>query len=168
MKKKTTYIALSAIGIFLIGCEKPPTNSTTTPGSTATAHGHDHDDHAGHDHAAHDHSAPHGGHLIELGGNHEYHAELLDDDASKSVTIYIMDGDMQPLIINQPIVRLSLTAGGQTESFEIAVNKSDGVSEFKSSDQKLWKLITTAGVTGKLRVTIDETPFSGVFEDHEH
>ncbi len=173
MKKLSLLLALTALSMFVFGCAKP---DATSSGSTAThtdddghEHGTDeHEGHEGHDHAAADHAPPHGGHLIELGRNHEYHAELVDDHKTESIIIYIMDGDMKPLSINQASVSLVLTAGDNTQTFELLSSQPGGSSEFTSNDEAMMGMIETEGVTGKLRVTINEKPFSGSFEHHAH
>ena len=46
--------------------------------------------------AAHDHHhehGPNGGHIIELGDDEMYHAELVFDADSRKTTIYILDGE---------------------------------------------------------------------------
>lgn len=168
MKKLSLLFALAAISMFAFGCARPDTNTTGSTG--VDDHGHDHgsDGHEGHDHAHADHAAPHGGHLIDLGRNHEYHAELVDDHESEAITIYIMDGDLKPLAIKQSSVSLVLTAGDNTQTFELPGTNPESSSEFTSSDEKLMGMIDTRGVTGKLRVTINDKPFSGSFEHHEH
>jgi hypothetical protein len=170
MKKLTLAFALLALAVIAVGC----TNSGTT-----TADGKNEtekksvgkDEHEGHDHAAEVHKPPHGGHLIELGRNHEYHAELLDDHKSESVTVYIMDGHMKPLTIQEPSISLVLTADSETKTFELTgATPPGGSSEFTSSDEAMMTMIEKEGVTGKLRVNIDGKPFTGTFdhEGHDH
>lgn len=168
MNKLTLLLSLAAISVFGLGCEPPV--SHTSGSNSSNDHGHEHgpEGHEGHDHANSDHTAPHGGHLIELGYSHEYHAELVDNHETESVTIYIMDGDMKPLSIDQASVSLVLTAGDNTQTFELPESQLDGSSEFTSNDEKLMEMIDTEGVTGKLRVTIKDKPYSGTFEHTEH
>ena len=168
MKKLSLFFAFAAISMFAIGCAKPDPKTSDSTG--VDDHGHDHgtEGHEGHDHGASDHSAPHGGHLIELGHAHEYHAELVDDHETESIMIYIMDGDMKPLAINQASVSLVLTAGDNTRTFELPASQTESSSEFSSSDETLMAMIDTKGVTGKLRVTINDKQMSGAFEHHEH
>jgi len=172
MKKLLLTCGFVALSIFAIGCDKPAANDSGSTDSTAVdPHaGHDHaeDGHEGHDHAAHDHTPPHGGHLIELGRNHEYHAELVDDHKTESITIYMMDADMKPMSVNQSSVSLVLTSGDNTQTFDVLGSQPGGSAEFKSSDPKLMEILEAEDVKGKLRVTIDGKPFSGVFDHHGH
>ena len=176
MKKLSLLLALSAVSIFSIGCgngASTSTDSTNTTGEVDPHAGHDHssgghDDHEGHDHGAHDHTPKHGGHLIEIGRNHEYHAELVDDHKTESITVYMMDSHMESLTVNQASISLVLTADAKTETFELLGSQPGGSSQFASSDAKMMEMIEGEEVKGKLRVTIDGKPFSGTFDHHGH
>ena len=120
----------------------------------------------GHDHAHDDHSAPHGGHLIELGRNHEYHAELVDDHQAATVTVYLMDGEMKPLAIGAESVSLVVTAGEETKTFELPV--LDSGTEYSLQDAGLISMLDQENASGKLRVKIEDTPYTGNFDHHDH
>ncbi len=132
-----------------------------------------HDAEAAHDHS-HEHATegPHGGHLIELGHDHKFHAELVEDDAAEMITIYILDAQLNEVVVDQPSLLISLTADGASNSFELLAAKSDGAagsSRFESSDKDLFQALAQYGdVTGKLRVTIDGTPYVGTLDHHDH
>ena len=176
MRTLSFTLTLVALSLFTIGCDNlgSPTNGTTDKTGEVDPHaGHDHssggaDEHEGHDHAAQDHTAKHGGHLIELGRNHEYHAELVDDHKTESITVYMMDADMEPLTVKQASINLILTAGDKTETYDLLASQPGGSSEFKSSDEAMMGMIETEGVKGKLRVTIDGKPFTGSFDHQAH
>ena len=165
------WLGLIAVSIFAIGCDQPSANNngpTNTQNEDPHA-GHDHDaGHDDHDHAAHDHSPKHGGHLIEIGRNHEYHAELVDDHKTESITVYMMDSHMEPLLLNAASINLVLTAADKTETFELLASQPGGSAEFSSNDSKMMEMIEGEKVKGKLRVTIDGKPFSGAFDHHGH
>ena len=163
----TTLFILLTFAFCTIGCDTPTDNQGGDSHVHSEDDGHDHS-HDGHDHAAHDHSPKHGGHLIEIGRNHEYHAELVDDHAAKSVTVYMMDSHMEPLTVKQDSISLVLTAGDKTETFELSAAQGDGASKFSSSDAALVEMLKGEDVKGKLRVTIHGKPFSGAFDHHEH
>ena len=118
--------------------------------------------------ASRDHSARHGGHLIEIGRNHEYHAELVDDQKSQTVTIYMLDSHMESLTLNEPSIDLVLTENDVTESFVLTAIQTGGSSEFVSSDEAMLELFKDKTVKGKLRVNIEGKPFSGSFDHHPH
>lgn len=64
------------------------------------------------DHGKHRHEpGPHGGHLIDLGGT-EYHAELTFDPAAGTATVYLLDRDLTPLLVEVPQVELHLENEG--------------------------------------------------------
>ena len=166
MKILTLLFTLFAIAMCVIGCDRPATNA---PGASETnSKDHGPDDHEGHDHAEYDHAAPHGGHLIELGRNHEYHAELVDDQKTETITVYLMDSQLKPFKLKASSISLMLTTGNQTETFELQANRNGGSSEFSSADGKMMEMIGREHATGKLRVMIDGKPYNGTFDHHEH
>jgi hypothetical protein len=83
-----SLVFASALGLCAAGCSpaappSPVSGGTVTsppPGTVAPAH----DDHG---HAS---EGPHHGALVEL-GNEEYHAEVVHDDTTGSVTVYLLD-----------------------------------------------------------------------------
>ena len=83
---------------FTTGC-----GEATKP-AAETAH-HEGDGHAEHDEAGHPEEGPHNGHLIEL-GKEEYHAELVHDDATHTITLYLLDGSAKKMV---PVADKELT-----------------------------------------------------------
>ena len=163
MKIFSLAIAFLSLTVFMTGCGDSETNGTGSKDVTAQDDGHDHD----HDHD-HDHKPKHGGHLIEIGRDHEYHAELVDDHKTESVTVYMMDSHMEPLTVKESSISLILTAGEETKKFDLISSEPGGSDEFSSNDASLMEMIEKENVTGKLRVTIKGKPFSGSFEHHGH
>jgi hypothetical protein len=154
----TVLIAAIACG----GCNGG--NATSTPANQG---------HQGHDHASgHDEAGPHGGHLIELGRDHKYHAELVENEEAERLIVYLYDEQIKELAIEQPSISLTLTSAGTTSTFELAGVTSEGASgssRFESADAELFKLLEQRGeVIGKLRVTIEGTPYTGNIEHHDH
>ncbi len=77
------------------------------------------DNHAGH--AGHDHPSegPHGGELIDL-GKEEYHAELVHDDATHTITIYVLDGSAKVAMpIEATEMALNLLVDGKPQQFKL-------------------------------------------------
>lgn len=164
-----SFLAFVVVAAALSGCG-PSNEGDNGPvevsgGPPAGADNHDHS----HEHGT---EGPHGGHLIELGRNHKFHAELVENDSTETVTIYILDTHMEELTIDQPSISLSLTADGTSNTFELPAVKSNGAtgsSRFETSDKALFQVLEQHGdVTGKLRVTIDGTPYVGTLDHHEH
>lgn len=180
--KRWSQIAALIAACFLFstsGCEQPKNSDIqATTASKTDDHGHDHDgeghpDHEGHE--SHDddhgsHASPRGGHIIELGRDHQYHAELIDNHDDRSIMIYILDGKMKNLKINAETASLTLISGDGAQTFELVeVGKDDDQgSSFSVKDETAFELIKTDGVEGKLRVSIDGKPFTGTFKHHDH
>lgn len=154
---------LVSLTLVLTGCaDRESADRTASSSSSSEPHA-DHD----HDHGHGDHSkkaGPNGGHLIELGRDHAWHAELTDDHATNTVTIYMLDADMKPMPIEQTSISLTLMQIGESKTFELA---GDG-SKFSLSDESMLEMLEEEGTQGKLRVMIDGTPLTGTFSHHEH
>lgn len=146
--------------VALTGCGSVESGSTDGNHANADAHDHSHE---------HGEEGPHGGHLIELGRNHEYHAELVDEHGS--VTIYILDAHMDEVAIDDSVITLNLRAGEQNASHELTTATPGGQSHsrFVSSEASLLSAFESdAGVSGKLRVTIKGVPYVGDIAHHGH
>lgn len=159
-------LTLCAI-LGLMGCNgsaTPPANS----GAPAA-------DHKGHDHAAEGHAeeGPHHGHLIEL-GEEEYHAELTHDEASKTVTVYLLDKEAKtPVAIADAEIVLNLVVDGQPLQAKLAAAPQEGdsagqSSRFSITDERVLEALEAPKTTGRLNVTIAGKAYSGTVEHHEH
>ena len=168
-----TYIlATLALSMLASGCAKQtPNEPVEVAGSPPSGghEGHDHGDHEGHGHGD-EHQGPHDGHVIELGRNHEFHAELVEDEAAGMVTVYMLDKDLKELAIDQATIVMNLKVDGQGKTFElVAVDARDGkAARFDASDRSLFEALHEHEATGKLRVTINGSPYSGEVEHHHH
>jgi hypothetical protein len=128
-----------------------------------------------HAHDEHDHPSegPHKGHLIEL-GTEEYHAELVHDDATKTVSIYILDSQakkavpiaatevMLNLVVDSKPLQVRLPATPQKDDPE---NQS---SHFSANDEAALEALESPKTTGRLNVTINDKPYTGDIEHHDH
>jgi hypothetical protein len=118
-----------------------------------------------------EYEGPHGGHLIELGREHEYHAELVEDEKAKMITVYMLDKKLKEMAIDQPLVVMNLMVDGHAKTLELAAaNAIDGkASRFESSDPALFEALFKHEATGKFRATINGVPYSGdIKHDHDH
>jgi hypothetical protein len=118
----------------------------------------------------HGEKGPHGGHIIELGRKHEYHAELVDNHETGTVSVYILDHDMNELAVEQQVVTLHLTVAGEVNSYRLAaVNTGSGAaSRFDATDRGLCHVLDDLeSASGKLRLTIGGKPYVGQIE-HSH
>lgn len=174
-----------AIGVSLIGSVAVMGCGTRAPGDSPSAYsqshgpGHHHShgaEHARGSHAGHGHShgstGPHGGHLIELGRDHAYHAELVEETESRSVAVHLLDSRMRELPIEHSTIVLVLIADGISKSYELygdTTVSSERWSTFRSLDTALFEALARgAALTAKLRVTIAGVPYVGQLAHEEH
>ncbi len=136
----------------------------------------DHDDHDGHDHSGHAHPSegPHHGDLVEL-GNEEYHAELVHDEDSGSVTIYVRNAAATEQIpIESTEITINVKHDGKPEQFKLAASPDatdpqGKSSRFVSTDAELGEHLDDEGADPKLVLTINGKSFRGTIEhDHDH
>lgn len=82
---------------------------------------------------------------------------------SDVVTIYLMDNALKAISIDQSTIGLTLTAGEKSETFELKTDGESG-SQFTVKDDAVTSLLDRKGVTGKLRLKIEDKPFVGKFD----
>jgi hypothetical protein len=163
-----------AMSLFLVGCGSDstatPTDKSNGPPSPP-ASGADHGDQAGH---AHPTEGPHGGHLIEL-GNEEYHAELLHDENTHTVTFHLLDGPgEQAVAVPLAEITLQLFQGGQFVPYALKAVQGPGdaagaASRFEIVDAALCDALCHGKETrGRLQATIDGKPYIGTIEHTDH
>ena len=155
----TTVIALVLSTASLSGCSQQKTTGIDPVVSEQKP-----DD--GHAHAAH--QGPHNGTIIDLGHEHKYHAELVEESSSGKVSIYILDGKLAELPIEATSITINLMVAGEAKTFELSAATPDKASRFESAEEALLESLHEHSAGGKLRVTIDGTPHSGQLEAHSH
>lgn len=115
--------------------------------------------------ACHGNEGPHGGRLVVLGYDHTYHAELIEDTATRTIVIFILDAQLDELPITPDTVTLNVTRRGGTAVFRLTAVGHDaghGSSRFESADPELYQALAHEEiVVGKLRVTIGGVPYVG-------
>jgi hypothetical protein len=127
---------------------------------------------AEHEHA-HPEEGPHHGHLIEL-GEEEYHAELTHDDATKTITVYLLDGKAEkPVPISEPEILVNLVVDGAPIQAKLLANPQEGdpagqSSRFSITDEKVMVALQAERAAGRLNVTIAGKPYTGNIEHHDH
>jgi hypothetical protein len=174
MLRSRTFSILSAVALCAatVGCQgnSPTTQKESQPSKAANkAHDHDHGDH---DHPS---EGPHHGVLVEL-GNEEYHAELVHDDASGLVTVYLLDSHAEKAVTTAAAeVVINLKHGDKPEQFKLSAQPEDGnpagqSSRFSLSSKDLIEHLHDVGAAARLNVMIAEMPYSGVIpaEGHDH
>ena len=124
----------------------------------------------------HDHPSegPHHGSLIEL-GNEQYHAELVHDDTTGAVTIYILDGAAAAQVpIEAAEVMINLKHDGKAVQHRLAAQRDEGdpegrSSRFVSKEPTLGDQLDAEGADPRLVVKIDGKSYSGeLAHDHDH
>jgi len=162
MLRTLTYCTLGlSVCLLLSGCGPKGTDSA--------------DDHEAEGDAAHVHptEGPHGGHLIEL-GNEDYHAELLHDEGTRTVTIYLLDGPAKAAVAgDEEEVIFQLFQDGDFVFYALKAVPASGdeieQSHFALADETLCDtLIHADEVKGRLNVSIGGEQFTGMIEHHAH
>lgn len=166
--RKLFTLALVSITFGLIGCEDVETTvETSPPPATVDTH----DDHEGH---AHPSEGPHHGGLIEL-GNEEYHAELVHDESTGAVTIYVLNSaatDQIPIELAE--ITINVKHNGKPEQFRLAASPDASdpqgkSSRFVSTDAELGEHLDEKGADPKLVLTINGKSFRGtIAHDRDH
>ena len=131
----------------------------------------EHHDHGHHDHGEHDHGheGPHGGHLIELGKKHEYHAELVENTDSQTVSVYILDDLFEEVTIEAESITLLLNVDNSITNFELVAATRGHSSRFDGRDKESYRILNQHGhVKAKLRVMINGKPFVGRLTHKHH
>lgn len=158
MARKLICLSLTMfVGFVLMGCGG---NAPAPKGPAA----------GGHDHPS---AGPHKGHLIEL-GNGDYHAELTHDDATKTITIYLLGPDAVKAVTSADAeIPLNLVVNGEPLQAKLTATPQDGESAEKCSrytlvDEKILEALENPKTTGHINVNIGGKPFRGTVELGEH
>jgi hypothetical protein len=174
MKTKLVYynVCIAILSsMLLVGCNQKGANGP--PGKVEAEKHHEGD---GHDHSAGEHSdaGPHGGHLIELGSDEAFHAELLHDDTTHRVTVYILDGKAKDSVpISRTDLVLNIVAGGNPKQFKLAAfsqanEPGDKASCFQAENEELCAELDATDCKGRLAVNINGKQYLGEIEHHDH
>lgn len=164
-----SQVALVALSITFAGCADESATSSDTVTSISmlsadtveTAHNHPSE-------------GPHHGALIELGAE-EYHAELLHDEDSGTVTIYILDRAAKETIsIAAAEITINMKRDGNAEQFTLRALADAGdpigqSSRFVFEDDHLGEDLHAEDAEATLVLSIDGKSFRGdIHHDHDH
>jgi hypothetical protein len=157
IKLGAVILAFAATTAF-VGCDRP---SNPPPSDKGKA-----DAHAHHDHGE---EGPHHGHLIEL-GEEEFHAEIVHDDAASKVTIYLLDGKAkESASADGEEVTISIVVEGQPKDFALKATDAAKRDQFESKEPVLVaSLDHEKDAKGRLQVTINKKPYTGIIEHEAH
>ena len=174
-----SLVLASALGLCAAGCQPaaaPPTPTTgapvTTPPPATVEAGHE-----GHDHAPGEHGhateGPHHGVLVEL-GNEEYHAEVVHDEATGAVTVYLLDSSAKKSVTSTATeATINVKHGDTPEQFKLAAQPEEGnpagqTSRYSVTDKELIEHLHEAAAAAKLNVTIGDAPSPGAIPAEDH
>ena len=169
MKAICCLFCTAAVGLFLAsgGC-KPKEDGEFKPyesqGEVTDAHDHSHE------------HGPHDGHIIELG---DHHAELVFDEATRKITVYILDAEAKNAVpIDQREITLNLMADAGPTQLKLKAVPQEGEAEGMSSrfelagDQLPEEVEAEDDIEGRIAAKIGGEDVSGEISheghDHEH
>ena len=185
MFRNSTLAILSTalLGLGTAGCQPstPPAATsggpiTSPPPETVTAvtddHGHGHDEHG------HPTEGPHHGVLVEL-GNEEYHAEVTHDDATGTVTVYLLDASAEKIVTSEATeLAINLKLADKPAQFKLSAQPQDGEpagqsSRYSLAEKQLTEYFDHESAAARIQVTIGGKPFSGAIpvvhhDGHDH
>ena len=163
--KTLSVLSIGLLFALLAGCEtKQPIEPAPTGPQVVDAK---------HDHPA---EGPHHGQLIELGDD-EYHAEIVHNDATRTVTVFLLDKQAKN---NVPIAEREITINVATEdqplqfklpAMPLPDDPKGSSSQFALIDAQLCDALDSEKTRTRINVTIDGKPYIGTVEhrhDHEH
>jgi hypothetical protein len=172
MKIRVSLVSVfSTVILAAIGCaeQSKPTPAPATETAQNGEHTHKHSD-GEHAHPEH---GPHGGDIVEL-GKEEYHAEVVHDEASGTVTIYVLDSAAKKSVpIDADHVTINVKHDGKGEQFEVKSSPQEGdgdgkSSRFTSEDKELAKDLDHEA---RLVIEIAGKSYTGEIKhghDHKH
>ena len=170
MLRTTAIVSLGlCVCVWMAGCDSSPPEPDTHQ-DEESHEGHTHEDELEH---AHPTEGPHGGHLVELGGE-EYYAELLHDESTHTVTVHLLGAAAEEsVLVETPEITLQVLEEGQFADYALtavaAGGDATGASQFEIVDQHLSEMLDDAEqLRGRLRVTIEGRQLTGTIEHHAH
>lgn len=164
-----SVVVMAAATVMFAGCgQQTPQNEGNGGGAGATATSPSENEHE-HEHPS---EGPHHGSLIEL-GKEEYHGELVHDEESGKVTIYILDSAATKAVpIEAAEITVNVVHDGKPQQFPLAAVPDEGdpqgkSSRFVSEDQALGTGLDVEAAEARLTLQIDGKSYSGKIS-HEH
>ncbi len=129
-----------------------------------------------HSHAAHDHGTvgPNKGNVLEIGRG-EYHAELVVDEETKQVTIYLLDSKLKSYVaIDSPFVTVNFKIGNKPAQVKLLpvpldADAKGASSRFSLINAELFEALHDAKSDAKLSLRIDKKNYvTKLSHTHEH
>lgn len=160
-------VATSLACVAMVGCGSPGSVEHAAD-QQRVDDGHDHSEHE------HPHAGPHGGQLVELGANEEYHAELVHDEDIHHITIYILDGSAKNLVpIAEGELTLNMVSGEAPKQYKLQAapqptDPAEMASCFELTSEELGNDLHNDASQGRITVMIGGKQFVGQIEHHDH
>lgn len=143
--------------VVLAGCGRGPSANGMSGGA-------DHD---------HSHLGMHGGQVIELGDSH-YHAEVVHDDATRKVGVYLLDGSAQAAApIGARMLAVNAVVGGEPKQYMLLPAPLEGettgnCSYYEIVSKELCGALGDPEATVRISLTIEGKPYTGTVATGEH
>lgn len=165
MSKSLFGFGLALAATVLIGCGDDSSfeEYDTAPTSDGTHGGHSHEGEAG----------PHGGSIVELASDHSVHGEACLDEGGKSVTFYILGGDLKSPMVAESL-EFEIDEGDDEKHLPVTPKPLDGETDGKASafvvdTSSLGVLENLDHLHAHVHVVIDGQEYEGaVAGDHDH
>ncbi len=156
--QRVSSVTKSILGVMLI-------LATAQMGVADDGHGHNHPT-----------KGPRGGSIVEF-GNEELHAELLHDDETGVVTVFMMDNEAKKYVsVTSPELVIQVRHEGKPETFRLKAKPQKGDREgltscFAIRSPRLVALLDDHHSEARMGIKIGERSFVGRIahvHDHEH
>ena len=157
MSHKLIGALVVTASLVLVGCgEKDASNNSSDDTSAAGDSAH----------TPHGEVGPHEGLLIELGDS--YHAEIVADHDSHTLTVYLLDGQVKKLQeIDATALTVSVFKDG--EFVDYALNASDAPDAFSLDDIELCHMFDhDEDVKARIKATISGEEVVGKYDHEAH
>lgn len=159
MRMHVWVFGLAVTAGYVVGCNN---QQATTPYADAEKAPADHDEHAHHE-------GPHGGHIVELGGDHSVHGEFVVDADAKLARLYLFGEDLKTPVEATSVVFHA--EGEQGEEQEVTMEAAGGAEKASEFTAALDQLPSSdiEQLSGHLHVTVDGKELAGdLTHDHDH
>jgi len=126
-----------------------------------------------HNHAS---KGPHGGAIVEL-GDEELHAEILHNDESSAVTVYLLDSEVKRyMTVSTQEIAINVKHGGKGLQFRLKAkpqqsDREGRTSRFETKSPQLIEMLDDHDAVAQLSLKVGKKSYVGRIthnHDHEH
>ena len=155
------------VAVSLSGCgETSDATSYADADINEPGHSHDH---------GHHHEGPHGGEVLEVDGNHKYHAEVVFDAETRDVSVYILGGDLKtPVPVAAGDIEFEIEEGEDESHLDMTAAPLEGEADGLSSVYKVPGASIPESAKSledfhwHMHLTIDENEYNVEMAGHDH